>query len=187
MSPATPSAPQPASLLARLLKSLAAIEPYEVRAVVLSMLYFFFLFSSYAVVKPVRDAMGTIYGVDHYQQLFTMTLLASLLFAPLYSGLAARIRLSTFLPWVYGFVALSIAAFYALFVGVGSQDRWIIAAFFVWVSTFTVLCSGPSWPTFSRAPRPSACSVSSPPGAPSAASWDPRSPSSWPSASATTT
>jgi AAA family ATP:ADP antiporter len=145
MSPATPSAPQPASLLARLLKSLAAIEPYEVRAVVLSMLYFFFLFSSYAVVKPVRDAMGTIYGVDHYQQLFTMTLLASLLFAPLYSGLAARIRLSTFLPWVYGFVALSIAAFYALFVGVGSQDRWIIAAFFVWVSTFNVLIISVFW------------------------------------------
>jgi AAA family ATP:ADP antiporter len=145
MSPATPSAPQPASLLARLLKSVAAIEPYEVRAVVLSMLYFFFLFSSYAVVKPVRDAMGTIYGVDHYQQLFTMTLLASLLFAPLYSGLAARIRLSTFLPWVYGFVALSIAAFYALFVGVGSQDRWIIAAFFVWVSTFNVLIISVFW------------------------------------------
>jgi AAA family ATP:ADP antiporter len=72
------------------------------------MLYFFFLFGSYSVVKPVRDAMGTIYGVDHYQQLFTMTLLASLLFAPLYSGLAARIKLSSFLPWVYGFVAVTI-------------------------------------------------------------------------------
>ena len=110
MNPMPPSSPARPSLLARVLKSVAAIEPYEVRAVVLSMLYFFFLFASYSVIKPVRDAMGTIYGVDHYQQLFTMTLVASLLFAPLYSGLAARIRLSSFLPWVYGFVALTIGA-----------------------------------------------------------------------------
>jgi AAA family ATP:ADP antiporter len=145
MNPMPPSSPARPSLLARVLKSVAAIEPYEVKAVVLSMLYFFFLFGSYSVIKPVRDAMGTIYGVDHYQQLFTMTLVASLLFAPLYSGLAARIRLSSFLPWVYGFVALSIGGFYALFVAVNDQNRWIIAAFFVWVSTFNVLIISVFW------------------------------------------
>jgi AAA family ATP:ADP antiporter len=145
MSPTPPSSPPRPSLLARLLKSVAAIEPYEVRAVILSMLYFFFLFGSYSVVKPVRDAMGTIYGVDHYQQLFTMTLVASLLFAPLYSGLAARIKLSSFLPWVYGFVAVTIFAFYALFVAVSDQNRWLIAAFFVWVSTFNVLIISVFW------------------------------------------
>src|SRR5450755_3608349 len=100
MSPTPPSSPPRPSLLARLLKSVAAIEPYEVRAVTLSMLYFFFLFGSYSVIKPVRDAMGTVYGVAHLQELFTVTLLASLVFAPLYSGLATRIRLSSFLPWV---------------------------------------------------------------------------------------
>ena len=142
MPPSSPSRP---SLLARVLKSVAAIEPFEVKAVVLSMLYFFFLFGSYSVVKPVRDAMGTIYGVDHYQQLFTMTLVASLLFAPLYSGLAARIKLSSFLPWVYGFVALTIVAFYALFVSISDQNRWLIAAFFVWVSTFNVLIISVFW------------------------------------------
>src|SRR6202049_4248740 len=145
MSPSTPSSIAGPPLLARLLKSVADVEPYELKAVVLSMLYFFFLFGSYSVVKPVRDAMGTIYGVDHYQQLFTATLLASLLFAPLYSGLASRIKLSTFLPWVYGFVAVTIGAFYALFVGVSGQDRWIAAAFFVWVSTFNMLIISVFW------------------------------------------
>jgi ATP:ADP antiporter, AAA family len=147
MSPSTPpAAPAPrGSRLARLFKSVAAIEPYEVKAVVLSMLYFFFLFGSYSVIKPVRDAMGTIYGVAHYQQLFTATLIASLLFAPLYSGLSSRIKLSTFLPWVYGFVAITIVAFYALFTGVSGQDRWIAAAFFVWVSTFNLLIISVFW------------------------------------------
>ena len=76
-SPASPAAP---SLLARLLKMVADVEPFEARAVILSMLYFLFLFGSYSVVKPVRDAMGTVYGVKHLQELFTATLLASLVF-----------------------------------------------------------------------------------------------------------
>ena len=132
-------------LTTRLLKTVAAVEAFEVRAVILSMLYFFFLFGSYSVIKPVRDAMGTVYGIAHLQELFTATLLASLVFAPLYSGLASRIRLSSFLPWVYGFVALSILVFYALFVGGYVQDHWLAAAFYVWVSTFNLLIISVFW------------------------------------------
>jgi AAA family ATP:ADP antiporter len=148
VSPSTPSdprTPRHPSLLARLFKSVAAVEPYEVRAVVLSMLYFFFLFGSYSVLKPVRDAMGTVYGAARYQELFTATLLVSLALAPLYSGLASRVKLSSLLPWVYGFVALTIVAFYALSVGTSGRDRWIAAAFFVWVSTFNLLIISVFW------------------------------------------
>lgn len=145
MSQSAPIIASRPSLLARLLKYLAAVEPPEVKAVVLSMLYFFFLFGSYSVVKPVRDAMGTVYGVPHLQQLFFATLVASFVFAPLYSGLASRIKLSTFLPWVYGLVALSVLGFYALFVSGRFQDRWLAAAFYVWVSTFNMLIISVFW------------------------------------------
>ena len=131
--------------LARLLKTLAAVEPFEVKAVLLSMFYFLFLFGSYSVVKPVRDAMGTVYGVKHLQELFTVTLIASLVFAPLYAGLASRMRLSTFLPWVYGFVAVTILAFCGLFASGRYEDRWIAAAFYVWVSTFNLLIISVFW------------------------------------------
>lgn len=104
------SSAQP-SRTARLLKSVATAEPHEVRAVIWSMLYFLFLFGSYSVVMPVRDAMATVHGVRYLQELFTATLVASFVFAPLYSGLASRIRLSSFLPWVYGFVALTLLLF----------------------------------------------------------------------------
>jgi AAA family ATP:ADP antiporter len=144
MSPSTPSSIE-SSPLARLLKSVAVVEPYEVKAVILSMLYFFFLFGSYSVVKPVRDAMGTVYGVAHLQELFTATLIASFVFAPLYSGLASRLRLSSFLPWVYGFVTVTILAFYALFASGQYQDRWIAAAFYVWASTFNILIISVFW------------------------------------------
>ena len=145
MRPPTPSDPTRSSLISGLLKSVAAIEAHEVRVVTLSMLYFFFLFGSYSVIKPVRDVMGTVYGVAHLQELFTATLLASLIFAPLYSGLAARIRLSSFLPWVYGFVAVSILLFYGLFIGGQHRDRWIAAGFYVWVSTFNMLIISVFW------------------------------------------
>jgi AAA family ATP:ADP antiporter len=145
MKPTAPSSIEVPPPLARLFKSVAAVEPYEVKAVILSLLYFFFLFGSYSVVKPVRDAMGTVYGVTHLQELFTATLLASLVFAPLYSGLASRIRLSSFLPWVYGLVALTILIFYALFASVQYQDRWVAAGFYVWVSTFNMLIISVFW------------------------------------------
>ena len=135
----------PPSALARLLKTVAAVEPLEVKAVLLSMLYFLFLFGSYSVIKPVRDAMGTVYGVKHLQELFTVTLIASLVFSPLYAGLASRMKLSTFLPWVYGFVAATILVFYAMFVSGRYQDRWIAAAFYVWVSTFNLLIISVFW------------------------------------------
>lgn len=141
----TPTTPPNTSLFARIFKSAAVIEPFEMKAVILSMLYFFFLFGSYSVVKPVRDAMGTVYGIDRIQELFTGTFVASFLFAPLYSGLASRIKLSTFLPWVYGFVAVSILIFYALFAFGEAQDRWVAAAFYIWVSTFNMLIISVFW------------------------------------------
>src|SRR5580692_693452 len=136
---------QVSSPLANVFKALAVIEDSELTAVVLSMLYFFFLFGSYSVVKPVRDAMGTVYGVAHLQELFTATLIASLVFAPLYSGLASRLKLSTFLPWVYGFVAVTILLFYVLFVSGQYQEHWIAAGFYVWVSTFNMLIISVFW------------------------------------------
>jgi ATP:ADP antiporter, AAA family len=146
MNTGVPSQPAPApSAVARLLKTLAAVEAFEVKAVLLSMFYFLFLFGSYSVIKPVRDAMGTVYGVKHLQELFTVTLIASLVFAPLYAGLASRMKLSTFLPWVYGFVAATILVFYALFASGRYQDRWIAAAFYVWVSTFNLLIISVFW------------------------------------------
>jgi AAA family ATP:ADP antiporter len=143
--PGKSGAAAPPSALARLLKTVAAVEASEVKAVLLSMLYFLFLFGSYSVIKPVRDAMGTVYGVKHLQELFSVTLIASLVFSPLYAGLASRMKLSTFLPWVYGFVAVTILVFYAMFVSGRYQDRWIAAAFYVWVSTFNLLIISVFW------------------------------------------
>lgn len=134
------------NILARVLKIAAKVEPHEVRAVLLSMLFFFLLLGSYYIVRPVRDAMGTVWGADDLEQLFTGTLLASLIVSPLYAWAASRFKLSQFLPWVYGLIAASIVGFYFWFESMGEvNDRWVAASFYVWVSTFNLLIISVFW------------------------------------------
>jgi AAA family ATP:ADP antiporter len=133
------------SVIAGVFKSLAGVEPHELSAVMLSMLYFFFLFGSYSVIKPVRDAMGTVYGIKHLNQLFLGTFIGTLILAPLYAGMASRLKLSTFLPWVYGFIALSILGFYTMFSGGKVSARWVAAGFYIWVSVFNMLIISVFW------------------------------------------
>jgi AAA family ATP:ADP antiporter len=128
----------------RILKLIADVEPEEVGAVLIAFVYFFFLMASYFILRPLRDTMGTVYGVAHLQQLFTGTFIVSFIVAPIFAGLASRIRLAVFLPWVYGFIGLTMLAFYALFVH-DANNRWVAAAFFVWLSTFNLLTISVFW------------------------------------------
>jgi AAA family ATP:ADP antiporter len=133
-----------ASPLARLLKTIAKVEPHEVKAVSISFVYFMLLMASYFIVRPVRDAMGTVYGVENLEELFTGTFVVSFLVAPIYAYFASRLKLSTFLPWVYGFIAVTMAIFFTLFEFI-EKDRWVAAAFFVWTSTFNLLTISVFW------------------------------------------
>jgi AAA family ATP:ADP antiporter len=132
------------SWFARLLKLVADVEPTEVKAVLISFVYFFFLMASYFILRPLRDTMGTIYGVDHLQELFTGTFIVSFIVAPLYAGFASRVRLSTFLPWVYGVIALSMVGFYFAFAA-HENSRYLAASFYIWLSTFNLLTISVFW------------------------------------------
>ncbi len=129
----------------QLARTISAVEGFEARAVVVSMLFFFLLFGSYSIVKPVRDAMGTVYGMANIQELFTGTFIASFLFAPLYSWLASRIKLSTFLPCVYAIIAGSILLFYVWFEAEGADDRVVAAVFYICFRTFNILIISVFW------------------------------------------
>src|ERR1700678_3608337 len=107
-----------------LLERIFGIEPTERKVVVTSFAYFFFLMASYFILRPLRDTMGTVYGVAHLQELFTGTFLLSFVVAPVFAGLASRITLAVFLPWVYGFIAITMLVFYFLFQN-DANSRWI--------------------------------------------------------------
>jgi AAA family ATP:ADP antiporter len=100
--------------------------------------------ASYFILRPLRDAMGTVYGVKHLQELFTGTFIVSFIVAPVYAGLASRVRLASFLPWVYGFIALTMVAFFVLFQA-APENRLVAAAFYIWLSTFNLLTISVFW------------------------------------------
>src|SRR3954463_7599425 len=59
--------------LARLLSVMAQVMPHERKAAVLAFACNFALLGSSYILRPLRDTMGTIFGVAELQNLFTGT------------------------------------------------------------------------------------------------------------------
>lgn len=128
----------------RLMRSLARIEPHELKAVALSFAYFFLIMASYYILRPIRDAMGTVYGADRLEELWTFTFFATFLAAPVYAFFASKLKLQTFLPWVYGFFVANILVFYVLFEA-DPESRSLAAIFYVWLSVFNMFIISVFW------------------------------------------
>ncbi|HET9947800.1 MAG TPA: MFS transporter [Longimicrobiales bacterium] len=116
--------------LGNLLGRAAKVEPGEGTAVVTSFLLYFFVLGGYFAVRPVRETVGTILGPDRTADLFVWTWVASLAIVPVYGALCARFRRSAFLPWIYGFVAVSLALVGLTFQGARPS---LAAAYFFWI------------------------------------------------------
>lgn len=129
-----------APLIARLLN----IEPKESSAVSAGLAMFFMLFTGYFMLRPVRETMGVAGGVDNLQWLFTGTFIATLIAMPLFGWVAARASRRRILPWTFGFFALNLIVFAALFLRNESDVR-IARAFYIWLSVFNLLSISLAW------------------------------------------
>jgi AAA family ATP:ADP antiporter len=126
--------------LARITRAL----PGEVKPVLLSFGYFFFVLACYFVLRPVRDEMGIRSGVRNLPWLFTGTFVASLIIAPIYAALVAKLKRSVFIPAVYGFLIINIIAFWALLTA-GAYAAQTAVVFFVWITVFSVFAVSVFW------------------------------------------
>jgi peptide-methionine (R)-S-oxide reductase len=70
----------------RLLRRIVNVEPTEVKATLLGCLYFFFIFTSYFILRPIRDEMAVASGARDLKWLFLGTLSAMAVANPLYSA-----------------------------------------------------------------------------------------------------
>src|SRR4051812_17261821 len=93
----------------------AKVEPFERRALALAFMCNFVMMGSYYIIRPVRDAMATVFGVAHLQELFTGTLIFTLIASPLFAWITNTFRLSRVLPGVFGFIIASLAVFFFWF------------------------------------------------------------------------
>jgi ATP:ADP antiporter, AAA family len=127
-----------------LLRRLVVLEPGEAPAVLASLATLLCTFSSYTMLRPVRDALGVTSGLDKIPYLFWGVFLAMLLLQPVYGWLTSRYPRSVFLPWVYGFFVLNLLLFW-LWFRLQADHTWIARTYYVWVSVFNLFVVAAFW------------------------------------------
>jgi AAA family ATP:ADP antiporter len=130
--------------LQRLLNLATPVAAQEVRAVLLAFACNFVLLGSYYILRPIRDVMATVYGVEKLPYLFLFTFLLTSLCAPLYSGAATRFRLTRFLPGLFVFWLLNILVFFALFRA-APENRTVVAVYYTWFSVSNLFMISVFW------------------------------------------
>ena len=145
----------------------AKIERHELRAVLVSFVYLFCLMASYYTIRPLRDALASEIASEDIKILWTGTFIFSVIAAFIFSWLVSRFKVSSCLPWIYGFFIINIGIFYVLMGAypLGSPDTmttplfntWPIViaevkmstvvgcAFYIWVSVFNMFVVSVFW------------------------------------------
>ena len=131
------------SIRSTLLKTVQ-VEPGEGRALLWSFSYFFALLCSYYIIRPMRDEMGILGGVENLQWLFTGTLLAMTAAIPLFGWVSSRFPRRQFLPYVYFFFIVMLLLFYSL-MGWQVAPAYVARAFFIWTSVFNLFVVSVFW------------------------------------------
>ncbi|TWG81254.1 AAA family ATP:ADP antiporter [Cupriavidus gilardii J11] len=127
--------------------------PGEHGAVAAAFGFFFCLFASYFMLRPVRETMGIAGGVQNLQWLFTATFVVMVLAIPLYGLVSARLPRRRFVPWVYLFFVANLLAF-AFGTRARPDDVWLARAFYVWLSVFNLFVVSVAWSLMADVFRP---------------------------------
>lgn len=143
-SPSEPSAVKTGSRIASVVHRLVVVQPGELPALLASFATLFCMFSSYTILRPIRDTMGITSGLEKLPDLFWGTFLAMLALQPLYAWLTSRLRRPVFLPWVYAFFTANLIAFW-LWFHLQADHTWIARTYYVWVSVFALFIVAVFW------------------------------------------
>lgn len=115
----------------------------------------FLLWCGYGMLRPLRDEIAATRH-EATDELWTATFFVMLLAVPLYGRLAAGGRPRRTVSWTYRFLALVLAAFWALFRSLdpaGDAHRWTEYSFYVFVSVYNLFAISLLWSLASEAFR----------------------------------
>jgi AAA family ATP:ADP antiporter len=132
---------------------LLGIDRSETPAVVAAFLFFFCLFASYFMLRPVRETMGIAGGVQNLQWLFTATFVVMLVAIPFYGACCKWLPRRRFVPWVYAFFIANLVAF-ALVTRALPDSVWLARVFYVWISVFNLFVVSVAWSLMADVFRP---------------------------------
>ncbi len=124
------------------------LERREYIAVAWSFAYFFFVLSSYYILRPVREEMAVGSGPNTIPYLFVGTFVTMIFATSLFGWVASRYTRRAFLPWVYLFFISNMLIFWLVFSqlrGTGEDYVWLGRIFFVWLSVFNLFVVSVFW------------------------------------------
>jgi AAA family ATP:ADP antiporter len=120
------------------------VRPSELRSVLLAFACNFVLMAAYYLLRPVRDAMPTVFGVGQLQNLFTGTLVITLCCSLVFAWLTDTFRLERVLTGIFWFLIIDLLCFYAWFRA-QPDSRWLAAAFYWWFSVVNLFMVSVFW------------------------------------------
>jgi AAA family ATP:ADP antiporter len=107
-------------------------------------LLFFLLFTSWFMLRPVRETFGIAGGVDKLQWLFLGTFIATLVVVPLYGTLSSRIPRRTLFPSAY-LICAAVMGGFAFSLWSDPANIWTARAFYIWSSVFNLFVVSLAW------------------------------------------
>jgi AAA family ATP:ADP antiporter len=112
----------------------------------LSALAFFFVLTSYYIVRPVRDQLSGAVGSQSLPLFYGAVFVVMLLLTPAFGALVARFPRRQLVLWSYGFFMLCLLVFVPAFVAqesIGARTLGVV--FFVWASVFNLFVVSLFW------------------------------------------
>ncbi|MBE2984959.1 MFS transporter [Campylobacter sp. RM9344] len=113
-----------------------------------STLFIFALFASYALLRPIRDALGLTGGKEELKWLFLGTFIATLVASMLAMWLSGSIKRKRYTDCIFIFFALNLVGFYVAIRAYpeGSGEfLYLSRTFYIWVSVFNLFVISTAW------------------------------------------
>ncbi|WP_242451738.1 MFS transporter [Rhodanobacter sp. T12-5] len=118
----------------------------QAAAPTLSALAFFFVMTSYYIIRPVMGQLSGAVGSRSLPLFYGTVFVVMLLLTPVFGMLVARFRRRQLIGWSYSFFILCLLAFVPAFVAqdrIGARELGV--AFFVWASVFNLFVVSLFW------------------------------------------
>ena len=129
-----------------LLGRLVELRPGELGVTLLSAAYFFFVLTSYYILRPLREAEGASGDSTRLKWLFTATCVTMIALQPVYGWMVTRWSRRRFIPWVYRFFGLNLLGFFLVWRSASAEHAQALSnVFFVWVSVFNLFVVAVFW------------------------------------------
>ncbi|TQR60837.1 NTP/NDP exchange transporter [Campylobacter troglodytis] len=130
------------------LYKLFSLKEGEFKLLILSFGFIFVLFSSYSLLRPIRDALGLTGGQDELKWLFLATFISCILSSLFLMWFATRIKRRFYMDGVLVFFGLNLLCFYLAMRGIDAKSDgfiWLCRIFYVWVSVFNLFTFSSAW------------------------------------------